>query len=66
MPRFLIAGSIQAQGFGLEPEPKRLIVEASTLDRACAVVRSLHPDFELSQGRLARLSEPLGAHFREV
>ena len=66
MPRFLIVGQIQAQGFGLDDEPKRLIVEASSLDRACAVVRSLHPDFEMAQGRLARPCEGLGALFKVV
>ena len=64
--RYLITGSIQPQGFGMEPEPKRFVVEAPSLDRACAVVRQLHPNFELSQARLARLSEPLGALFRVV
>ena len=66
MPRFLISGVVQSQGFGLEPEPKRLVVEASSLDRACAVVRQLHPDFEMAQGRLARPFEGLGALFKVV
>ena len=33
--RFLISGCIQAQGFGLEPEPVRLVVEAASMERAC-------------------------------
>lgn len=66
MPRFLITGAIQPQAEALEPEPKRFVVEASSLDKACAVVRQLYPDFELAQGRLASLLEPLGALFRVV
>lgn len=64
--RFLITGQIPVQGFGLEPEPKRLVVEANSLDRACAVVRSLYPELRLEQGRLARPCEGLGALFKVV
>ncbi len=55
--RFLISGYIQAQGFGLEPEPIRLVVEATSLDRACKVSREIYPDFQLEQARIATVSE---------
>ena len=55
--RFLISGYIQAQGFGLEPEPTRLVVEAASMERACAVTREIYPDFQLEQARLATVSE---------
>ena len=55
--RFLISGCIQAQGFGLEPEPIKLVVEAASMERACAVTREIYPDFQLEQARLATVSE---------
>ena len=55
--RFLISGCIQAQGFGLEPEPIKLVVEATSMERACAVAREIYPDFQLEQARLATVSE---------
>ena len=55
--RFLISGHIQAQGFGLEPEPIRLVVEATSMERACTVTRGIYPDFQLEQARLATVSE---------
>ena len=55
--RFLISGCIQAQGFGLEPEPVKLVVEATSMERACAVTREIYPDFQLEQARLAAISE---------
>lgn len=54
--RFLISGHLQAQGFGLEPEPIRLVVEAASMERACAVTREIYPDFQLEQARLATVS----------
>lgn len=53
MPRYLITGQIPQSGFGLDDEPKRFVVEASSLDRACAVVRQVCPDFQMEQARLA-------------
>ena len=55
--RFLIQGFIQAQGFGLEPEPIRLVVEAASMERACAVTREIYPNLQLEQARLAAVSE---------
>ncbi len=55
--RFLISGHIQAQGFEPEPEPIRLVVEAASMERACAVARGIYPDFQLEQARLATVSE---------
>lgn len=55
--RFLISGHVQAQGFGLEPEPIRLVVEATNMERACRVSREIYPDFQLEQARLATVSE---------
>ena len=55
--RFLISGHIQAQGFGLEPEPIKLAVEAASMERACAVTRGIYPDFQLEQARIATVSE---------
>ena len=55
--RFLISGCIQTQGFGLEPEPIKLIVEATSMERACAITRGIYPDFQLEQARLATVSE---------
>ena len=55
--RFLISGCIQAQGFGLEPEPIRLVVEATSMERACAVTREIYPNLQLEQARLATVSE---------
>ncbi len=55
--RFLISGHVQAQGFGLEPEPIRLVVEAASMERACAVARGIYPDFQLEQARIATVSE---------
>ena len=55
--RFLISGCIQTQGFGLEPEPIRLVVEATSMERACAVARGIYPDFQLEQARIATVSE---------
>lgn len=55
--RFLISGYIQAQGFGLEPEPIRLVVEATSMERACTVSREIYPDFQLEQARLATIYE---------
>ena len=53
--RFLISGHVQAQGFGLEPI--RLVVEAASMERACAVARGIYPDFQLEQARLATIFE---------
>ena len=55
--RFLISGCIQTAGFGLEPEPIKLVVEATSMERACAVTREIYPDFQLEQARLATISE---------
>lgn len=55
--RFLISGHIQAQGFGLEPKPIRLVVEATSMERACAVTREIYPNLQLEQARLATVSE---------
>ena len=55
--RFLISGYIQAQGFGLEPEPTRLVVEAASMERACAIARAIYPNLQLEQARLATVSE---------
>lgn len=55
--RFLISGCIQAQGFGLEPEPIRLVVEAASLERACTLTRGIYPDFQLEQARIATIFE---------
>ena len=55
--RFLISGYIQAQGFGLEPEPIRLVVEAASMERACAIARAIYPNLQLGQARLATVSE---------
>ena len=55
--RFLISGCIQAQGFGLEPEPIRLVVEATSMERACAVTRGIYPNLQLEQARIATVSE---------
>ncbi len=55
--RFLISGHVQAQGFGLEPEPIRLVVEATNMERACKVSREIYPDFQLEQARIAKIFE---------
>lgn len=55
--RFLISGHIQAQGFGLEPEPIKLVVEATNLERACRVSREIYPNLQLEQARIATVSE---------
>ena len=55
--RFLISGCIQAPGFGLEPEPVRLVVEAASMERACRVSREIYPNLQLEQARLATVSE---------
>jgi len=55
--RFLISGYIQAQGFGLEPEPLKLAVEAASMERACAIARAIYPNLQLEQARLATVSE---------
>ena len=55
--RFLISGCIQTQGFGLEPEPLKLVVEATSMERACAVARAIYPNLQLGQARLATVSE---------
>jgi hypothetical protein len=55
--RFLISGYIQAQGFGLEPEPIKLVVEAASLERACAIARAIYPNLQLEQARIATVSE---------
>ena len=55
--RFLISGHVQAQGFGLEPEPVRLVVEATSMERACAITRGIYPNLQLEQARLATVSE---------
>lgn len=64
--RFLISGCIQAQGFGLEPEPIKLVVEAANMERACAVTREIYPDFQLEQARLATVSEGCAPRFEVV
>ena len=53
--RFLISGHVQAQGF--EPEPIRLVVEATSMERACAVTRGIYPNLQLEQARIATVSE---------
>ena len=55
--RFLISGHVQAQGFGLEPEPIKLVVEAASMERACKVAREIYPNLQLEQARLATVSE---------
>lgn len=55
--RFLISGCIQAQGFGLEPEPIKLVVEATNMERACTIARAIYPNLQLEQARLATVSE---------
>lgn len=55
--RFLISGCIQTAGFGLEPEPIKLVVEATSMERACKVSREIYPDFQLEQARIAAVSE---------
>ena len=55
--RFLISGHIQSQGFGLEPEPIRLVVEAASMERACKVTREVYPNLQLEQACLATISE---------
>ena len=55
--RFLISGCIQAQGFGLEPEPIKLVVEAASMERACTVTRAIYPNLQLEQARIATVSE---------
>ena len=55
--RFLISGHLQAQGFGLEPEPIKLVVETTSMERACAVTREIYPNLQLEQARLATVSE---------
>ena len=55
--RFLISGHIQAPGFGLEPEPIKLVVEAASMERACTVAREIYPNLQLEQARLATVSE---------
>jgi hypothetical protein len=55
--RFLISGHIQSQGFGLEPEPIKLVVEATNMERACEVARAIYPNLQLEQARLATVSE---------
>ena len=61
--RFLISGCIQAQGFGLEPEPIKLVVEATSMERACKVTREIYPDFQLEQARIATIFESCQALF---
>ena len=61
--RFLISGHIQAQGFGLEPEPVRLAVEATSMERACAVTREIYPNLQLEQARIATVSEGCAPRF---
>ena len=55
--RFLISGHIQTEGFGLEPEPIRLVVEAASMERACAIARAIYPNLQLGQARIATVSE---------
>ena len=55
--RFLISGYIQAQGFGLEPEPLKLVIYATSMERACAIARAIYPNLQLGQARLATVSE---------
>lgn len=55
--RFLISGHIQAPGFGLEPEPLKLVVEATSMERACAIARAIYPNLQLEQACLATVSE---------
>ena len=55
--RFLISGCIQTQGFGLEPEPIKLVVEAASMERACAITRGIYPNLQLEQARLATIFE---------
>ena len=61
--RFLISGHIQAQGFGLEPEPIKLVVEATNLERACRVSREIYPNLQLEQARIATVSEGCAPRF---
>lgn len=61
--RFLISGYIQTEGFGLEPEPLKLVVEATSMERACAIARAIYPNLQLEQARLATVSEGCRALF---
>ena len=51
--RFLISGHVQ----GFDLEPIRLVVEATSMERACAITRGIYPDFQLEQARIATVSE---------
>ena len=64
--RFLISGCIQAQGFGLGPEPIRLVVEAASMERACSVSREIYPNLQLEQARIATVSEGCAPLFEVV
>lgn len=64
--RFLISGCIQTAGFGLEPEPIKLVVEATSMERACAVAREIYPNLQLEQARLATVSEGCQVLFEVV
>lgn len=64
--RFLISGHIQAPGFGLEPEPIILVVEATSMERACTVTREIYPNLQLEQARLATVSEGCAPLFEAV
>lgn len=64
--RFLISGHIQTAGFGLEPEPIKLVVEATSMERACVVARAIYQDFQLEQGRIATISEGCQVLFEVV
>ena len=64
--RFLISGYIQTEGFGLEPEPIKLVVCAASMERACTVARAIYPDLQLEQARLATVSEGCEQLFQVV
>ena len=55
--RFLISGYIQTAGFGLEPEPLKLVVEATNMERACTIARAIYPNLQLELDRLATIFE---------
>ena len=62
--RFLISGYIQTAGFGLEPEPIKLVVEAANMERACTIARAIYPNLQLEQACLATVSEGCMPLFR--
>ena len=57
LSRFLISGHVQAPGSDLEPEPIKLVVVATSLERACTVARGIYPNLQLEQARIATIFE---------